>query len=34
MIQGLTLNPLLRVLHDDDPVGRELDVASERALRA
>ena len=35
-IQGLTLKPLLRVLdlHDDDPVGRELTAARERALRA
>ena len=36
VIQGLTLKPLLRVLdlHDDDPVGRELRAARERALRA
>ena len=36
VIQGLTLRPLLRVLdlHDDDPVGREVEVARERALRA
>ena len=36
LIQGLTLKPLLRALHlyDDDPVGRELDAARERALRA
>jgi CPA1 family monovalent cation:H+ antiporter len=36
VIQGLTLRPLLRLvdLHDDDPVGREVDVARERALRA
>ena len=36
VIQGLTLKPLLRVLrlHDDDPVGREVRVARERALRA
>ncbi len=36
VIQGLTLKPLLRALelHDDDPVGRELRVARERALRA
>src|SRR4051812_13841890 len=36
VIQGLTLKPLLRVLdlHDDDPVGRELHAARERALRA
>jgi CPA1 family monovalent cation:H+ antiporter len=36
MIQGLTLKPLLRALdlHDDDPVGRELRSARERALRA
>src|SRR4029077_2986152 len=34
--QGLTLKPLLRALdlHDDDPVGRELSAARERALRA
>jgi Na+/H+ antiporter len=36
VIQGLTLKPLLRTLHlhDDDPVGRELRAARERALRA
>jgi monovalent cation/hydrogen antiporter len=36
IIQGLTLKPLLRALdlHDDDPVGRELRAARERALRA
>jgi monovalent cation/hydrogen antiporter len=36
VIQGMTLKPLLRVLdlHDDDPVGRELHAARERALRA
>ena len=36
MIQGLTLKPLLRALdlHDEDPVGRELAAARERALRA
>src|SRR5215467_11213391 len=36
VIQGLTLKPLLRALdlHDDDPVGRELNAARERALRA
>jgi CPA1 family monovalent cation:H+ antiporter len=36
VIQGLTLRPLLRALdlHDDDPVGREVDAARERALRA
>jgi monovalent cation/hydrogen antiporter len=36
VIQGLTLKPLLRALnlHDDDPVGREVGVARERALRA
>ena len=36
VIQGLTLKPLLRALnlHDDDPVGREISVARERALRA
>src|SRR5881409_689817 len=35
-IQGLTLGPLLRALdlHDDDPVGREVAAARERALRA
>jgi CPA1 family monovalent cation:H+ antiporter len=35
-IQGLTLKPLLRALdlHDDDPVGREVSAARERALRA
>ncbi len=35
-IQGLTLKPLIRALdlHDDDPVGRELNEARERALRA
>ena len=35
-IQGLTLKPLLRALNlnDDDPVGRELRAARERALRA
>jgi monovalent cation/hydrogen antiporter len=36
VIQGLTLAPLLRWLnlHDDDPVGRELRAARERALDA
>jgi monovalent cation/hydrogen antiporter len=36
VIQGLTLKPLLRSLdlRDDDPVGRELRAARERALRA
>ena len=36
VIQGLTLKPLLRALdlHDDDPVGRELRAARERALGA
>jgi monovalent cation/hydrogen antiporter len=36
MIQGLTLKPLLRrlALRDDDPVGHEVDLARERALRA
>ena len=36
VIQGLTLKPLLRALElqDDDPVGRELRAARERALRA
>ncbi len=35
-IQGLTLKPLLRALdlHDDDPVGHEIEAARERALRA
>jgi CPA1 family monovalent cation:H+ antiporter len=35
-IQGLTLGPLLRALdlRDDDPVGREVAAARERALRA
>jgi CPA1 family monovalent cation:H+ antiporter len=35
IIQGLTLKTLLRVfdLHDDDPVGHELQAARERALR-
>ena len=35
-IQGLTLKLLLRALdlHDDDPVGRELTAARERALKA
>jgi CPA1 family monovalent cation:H+ antiporter len=36
VIQGLTLRPLLKALdlHDDDPVGREVGLARERALRA
>ena len=36
VIQGLTIKPLLRVLHlrDDDPVGQEVHAARERALRA
>jgi len=36
VIQGLTLKPVLRALklQDDDPVGRELSAARERALRA
>ena len=36
VIHGLTLKPLLRALdlHDDDPVGRELHAARQRALRA
>jgi monovalent cation/hydrogen antiporter len=36
LIQGLTLKPLLRALdlRDDDPVGREVDMARDRALRA
>jgi monovalent cation/hydrogen antiporter len=35
-LQGLTLGPLLRALNlrDDDPVGREVDDARRRALRA
>ena len=35
VIQGLTLKPLLRALdlHDDDPVGRELQAARVRALQ-
>ena len=35
-IQGLTLKPLLRALnlHDDDPVGREVRAARDRALGA
>jgi monovalent cation/hydrogen antiporter len=35
VIQGLTLKPLLRALdlHDDDPVGREVRLARELALR-
>jgi CPA1 family monovalent cation:H+ antiporter len=36
VIQGLTLKPLLRVLdlHDDDPVGHEVQAARARALEA
>jgi CPA1 family monovalent cation:H+ antiporter len=36
VIQGLTLKPLLRALdlRDDDPVGREVSAARERALHA
>jgi Na+/H+ antiporter len=36
VFQGLTLKPLLRLLdlQDDDPVGREVDAARERALQA
>lgn len=36
VVHGMTLGPLLRLLdlHDDDPVGRELNAARERALRA
>jgi monovalent cation/hydrogen antiporter len=36
VLQGLTLRPLLRALdlQDDDPVGREVDAARERALEA
>jgi monovalent cation/hydrogen antiporter len=36
VVQGLTLRPLIRALRlgDDDPVGREVDAARERALEA
>jgi len=36
VVQGLTLRPLMRWLdlHDDDPVGREVEAARERALEA
>jgi CPA1 family monovalent cation:H+ antiporter len=36
VVQGLTLRPLIRLLglHDDDPVGREIDMARDRALEA
>lgn len=36
VIQGLTLKPLLKVLdlHDDDPIGHEIEAARERALEA
>ena len=36
VLQGLTLRPLLRVLdlRDDDPVGREVEAARDRALQA
>jgi Na+/H+ antiporter len=36
IIQGLTLRPLIQALdlHDDDPVGQEVDAARDRALRA
>jgi CPA1 family monovalent cation:H+ antiporter len=36
VVQGLTLGPLIRALdlRDDDPVGREVDAARERALQA
>ena len=36
VVQGLTLRPLIRALdlQDDDPVGREVDAARERALEA
>jgi Na+/H+ antiporter len=36
VLQGLTLRPLIRALdlEDDDPVGREVDAARERALEA
>jgi CPA1 family monovalent cation:H+ antiporter len=36
VLQGMTLRPLIRLLdvHDDDPVGREVDMARDRALEA
>jgi len=36
VLQGLTLKPLVRALdlHDDDPVGREVSLARERAVQA
>jgi monovalent cation/hydrogen antiporter len=36
VLQGLTLRPLIKALdlHDDDPVGREVEVARQRALEA
>ncbi|HEY6051048.1 MAG TPA: cation:proton antiporter, partial [Thermoanaerobaculia bacterium] len=36
VVQGLTLRPLIRALdlHDDDPVGREVDAARDRAVQA
>jgi len=36
VIQGLTLRPVLQALdlHDDDPVGQEVELARERALQA
>jgi CPA1 family monovalent cation:H+ antiporter len=36
VIQGLTLRPVLQALdlHDDDPVGKEVELARERALQA
>lgn len=36
VVQGLTLRPLIKALdlHDDDPVGREVEVARQRALEA
>jgi Na+/H+ antiporter len=36
VLQGLTLKPLVRALdlHDDDPVGREVTLARERAVQA
>jgi CPA1 family monovalent cation:H+ antiporter len=36
VLQGLTLKPLLRLLdlHDDDPIGREVAAARDRALQA
>jgi monovalent cation/hydrogen antiporter len=36
VLQGLTLRPLIRALdlHDDDPVGREVEAARDRAIQA